>query len=1098
MGYESSPLTDNWEFGLNARRRTCPRMSWPTFWLASILCALLVSYSINSNAQTPTEALFQAVELNDIAAVEAAIDGGADLAETNLEGMTAADVAVDLGHFRIAHLLLAKRTAAPPTARVTENARTALTSPRARVAAPTQRAAAALTSRLSSVRPPIKPTPPPLIAQPQPTVPAQVAPSALDADPQDPIDVTPRPDDEMATSTPTEDVPVAAAPEPTQDEGGILDGIWGGLKSVATLGGLFGGGEDSTGEPAPGTTGTYVARDPNKFSPADRFSKGEDAAGGVTERGSSAGRMVDRLTGIVGGNQTEENEFGLPTTPVVPPVTSPGGNTDLAELAPPEIPLDEEITLPTGVITIPADDPIAVPSDPSLETLPPLADPLLGDDIPMEIPGLVSPVGPGDTPSDEFEIPGLPGDVEIPGLAAPADEVPGIIAPPGDDLAGQIPGLPPGLEPLPGSNNGALRRPGGLVTPSDPSVLPPPISGSLQERLSRIDSILNREPEQSERGRARLGNGTTAQAPGRSPVANDPLMEIPAGVETGPLGTPSTTVFRDPEAILRGARQRARASEQFGTRTDRVADRVRIPTKPKPSGHQLQPPTDGITVRDTPSIRFTERLAQITRKPKPKEDIHGLPVVERSADGTIPPRKDIRVEDVSGSLKEKADDRIYKLARFFRGNQEEVTGMQPPERTAVEAEPLPRVIDNLVPENDPARGQVVDDRALDLTGVERTPPDLRRDRPVTQTPSGSLDQNFLQRLTTVLEPRDQPPPPGNDVPPGQIGLSDIDLPPDQRVPIPKPDLPDPWTMTVEKTDQTGDSQTLGVTAISPEDGSVIASEEGVVNKMVGRIRELLVGPRAADSDAPSVGQLDENERQSAAERLLSEALRDGAPAALPDAGAWQVTEVEARNAPPGVPPRPRPGALTRTSLDNVVLSMGESVTLENTLPPQQGGLDPLNECIKKNRGTTLFCVEPIDWPQDLRASFLIPTILYTGPMAITRYDQGLPSRFHALFDSKEFEKIVAYYQSRYGEPTEIWKRSIAPLAKPREDNPTVTWRSRDSSSNVISVLEVRKYDDTRGGFPDTNRGAVMLYHVNAPTIFPQVSSHELMRLRRAR
>lgn len=717
----------------------------------------------------------------------------------------------------------------------------------------------------------------------------------------------------------------------------------------------------------------------------------------------------------------------------------------------------------------------------------------------MEIPGVVSPVGPGDAPSDEFEIPGLPGDVDIPGHAAPTDEVPGIIAPPGDDLAGEIPGLPPGLEPLPGSNNGALRRPGGLITPSDPNVLPPPVSGSLQERLSRIDSILNREPEQSERGRARLGNGaTSAQESGRPTVASDPLMEIPAGVETGPLGTPSTTALRDPEAILRGARQRARTSEQFGTRTERVADRVRIPTKPKPSGHELQPTDDGITIRDTPSIRFAERLAQITRKPKPKEDIHGLPVVERSADGTIPPRKDIKVEDISESLKEKADDRIYKLARFFRGNQEEVTGMQPPERTAIQEEPLPRVIDNLVPENDPARGQVVDDRALDLTGVERTPPDLRRDRPVTQTPSGTLDQNFLQRLTSVLEPRDQPPPPDNDVPPGQIGLNDIDLPADQRVLIPKPDLPDPWTMTVEKTDQTGNSKTLGVTAISPEDGSVIASEEGVVNKIVGRIRELLVGPRDTETGAPTVGQLDENERQSAAERLLSEALRDGAPAALPDAGAWQVTEVEARNAPPGVPPRPRPGALTRTSLENVILSMGESVTLENTLPPQQGGLDPLNECIKKKRGTTLFCVEPIDWPQDIRASFLIPTILYTGPMAITRYDQGLPSRFHALFDSNEFEKIVAYYQSRYGEPTEIWKRSIAPLAKPREDNPTVTWRSRDSSSNVISVLEIRKYDDTRGGFPDTNRGAVMLYHVNAPTIFPQVSSHELMRLRRTR
>jgi len=104
------------------------------------------------------------------------------------------------------------------------------------------------------------------------------------------------------------------------------------------------------------------------------------------------------------------------------------------------------------------------------------------------------------------------------------------------------------------------------------------------------------------------------------------------------------------------------------------------------------------------------------------------------------------------------------------------------------------------------------------------------------------------------------------------------------------------------------------------------------------------------------------------------------------------------NATPGVPPAPRPGVLTRTSLDNLALSLGESLTLENTLPPQQDGIDPLNSCIKKNRGTTLFCVEPIEKPQELRNAFIVPTILYTGPMAITRYDQGSPSRFHALFE----------------------------------------------------------------------------------------------------
>ena len=60
----------------------------------------------------------------------------------------------------------------------------------------------------------------------------------------------------------------------------------------------------------------------------------------------------------------------------------------------------------------------------------------------------------------------------------------------------------------------------------------------------------------------------------------------------------------------------------------------------------------------------------------------------------------------------------------------------------------------------------------------------------------------------------------------------------------------------------------------------------------------------------------------------------------------------------------------------------------------------------------------------------------------------------------------------------------------------LAWRNRDPKTNAVTILEVRRFDDTRGGFPDTQRGAVMLYLANSPAIFPQVSSHELMRLKR--
>lgn len=206
--------------------------------------------------------------------------------------------------------------------------------------------------------------------------------------------------------------------------------------------------------------------------------------------------------------------------------------------------------------------------------------------------------------------------------------------------------------------------------------------------------------------------------------------------------------------------------------------------------------------------------------------------------------------------------------------------------------------------------------------------------------------------------------------------------------------------------------------------------------------------------------------------------------------------MKSAEAPPLAIRKPVRGSLLRTSLTGVTLSLGESVSLENSFPPAGAGIDPHNRCVKKNRGTTLFCLETVDWPEAMQPDFLVPTILYTGQKAIARYDQGIASRFHALFPSESFQRIAGYFHQRFGEPTDAWNRSIAPFAQPRQDNPTLAWRSIDPESQVITVLEIRKYDDSRGGFPDTKRGAVMLYLADSSPIFPQVSSHELMRLSR--
>lgn len=1041
------------------------------------------------HAQSPTEALFQAVEINDLTALEAAIDAGADLAAINEDGMTPADVAVDLGHFRAAHLLLARRIEGRNgRPRVTQKGREAVIAPRAQLQNPDIPATPVTPEPnplLAEIVPPARPAPPSVTSQGPDTTETPIVESS-----PPPVMPTPRTVEELP-ATPASP-PGSPADTPPEEEG-LFTGLWEGVKDIVTLGGLIGGAD------APATTtppAEESSQQPALSSPADRFfSRPEDQSDGA------AGRMVDRMRDMVGPDQTAENEFGLPELPVVPPL-SPSDVSEVPELPPliqppqsaPTDLADVGVDVPGLVTPIdegarqgsPADS-LEIPGLPTGIDAPPSD---LGVDVPGVVEGIETPASPN------LDIPGLPPELGIPGLAAPADtpnltdEVPGIIPPPSPNFADI-----PGLEALPGSVTGELRRPDGLIQPEDTSVLPPPgTSAALESRLRRIDDILNREPAAVRNRFTTRPNGDDTAVP---PIRTaPPKPEVRTETVRGPTGQRETSTLgitapRDPEAILRETRQNQ-------TETRRVVQPVPPGPSPTPErlGHQLRPPAKGITTRDEPVTRLADRLANITERPYQDDDIHGLPIVRPSVDGTSPPRADIAVTELQENRQEQTDAQIHALARFFRGDQEEIAGMQPPERS-IASEPLPRVIDNLIPENDPARGRVVDDRILDLSQVEPS----QSDASLGTQADGRLNEQFLDRLTSVLGPTPRgPSAPSIGVQNGQTGidLPALDIPEDQIVPKPRPDIPDPWTMTVERTDPSGDGRTLGVTSISPNDGSEIGRDDGTVQSMVGRIRQLLVGPEDTAARTDDLDTLDDLERQQTAEELLSEALRDGAPMALPDQSQWSVTEVDPASAPPGVPPRPRPGALTRTSLQDVVLSIGESVTLENTLPPQQDGLDPTNECIKKNRGTTLFCVESVDWPADLRQAFSVPTILYTGPMAITRYDQGLPSRFHALFDANEFEDVVAYFQARYGEPTEIWKRSIAPLAQPRMDNPTVTWRSRSSRDNVISVLEIRKFDDTRGGFPDTTRGAVMLYHHNAASIFPQVSSHELMRLRRTR
>lgn len=214
---------------------------------------------------------------------------------------------------------------------------------------------------------------------------------------------------------------------------------------------------------------------------------------------------------------------------------------------------------------------------------------------------------------------------------------------------------------------------------------------------------------------------------------------------------------------------------------------------------------------------------------------------------------------------------------------------------------------------------------------------------------------------------------------------------------------------------------------------------------------------------------------------------------------WDVTKVEGADMPSEVimlsdiEPTGEP-------LDGVVLSIGADTVIGQEVGEErlkQMDYDTIHKpCVAKGGPNTVFCIDTVNWPFELEEDFLVDTIMYQGTRAIARYDAGRASNFHTLFRTDAFNKVINYYTQRYGQPSQVIQRAIAPLAAPRQDNPTYLWQSREPGTDTIINLEIRKFDDAQGGgFPDTKRGAILLYVTHAKSIFPQLSQLELMVLK---
>jgi len=213
---------------------------------------------------------------------------------------------------------------------------------------------------------------------------------------------------------------------------------------------------------------------------------------------------------------------------------------------------------------------------------------------------------------------------------------------------------------------------------------------------------------------------------------------------------------------------------------------------------------------------------------------------------------------------------------------------------------------------------------------------------------------------------------------------------------------------------------------------------------------------------------------------------------------WGVKEVEGANIPNEIQLLSTIEP-TGNILEGVELALGADTVIGQEVGEER--LQMLKEetihqpCLSKGGPETLYCVDKVSWPFEMEDDFLVDTIMYQGTRSIARYDAGRATNFHALFNAQSFGRVVKYYTDRYGQPTQVVQRAIAPLGKPRSDNPTYIWQSREAGTDTTTTLEIRKFDDARGSFPDTRRGALLLYRNHSGSIFPQLSQLELMVLK---
>ncbi len=251
-------------------------------------------------------------------------------------------------------------------------------------------------------------------------------------------------------------------------------------------------------------------------------------------------------------------------------------------------------------------------------------------------------------------------------------------------------------------------------------------------------------------------------------------------------------------------------------------------------------------------------------------------------------------------------------------------------------------------------------------------------------------------------------------------------------------------------------------------------------------------PAAASEQVPAPQALTELVKPPApykrAAALFEPAVPSEQPASpVPASGATGKGEAEPRETALLVTPSPPPSPPARA----IELVVGKSMKLGN---PR--AVESSNICVRKKALDNWFCVESVDWPDDIGDAFQVHTTLYRGRKAIVRYEGGVVTQIHALFPKGNFWAIVRHFTERFGVPAEKTDNWAVLADEPNRRNRTVRWRDTTAEGAGDGILEVREIDDLRwSSQPDTRHGVVWLHREDADPIFRYVSWSDFLLAR---